>query len=33
VVSDLNAYEVLKQRYLVIEADALKALEERFARG
>jgi ribosomal protein L4 len=33
VVSDLNAYEVLKQRYLVIEADALKVLEERFARG
>jgi len=33
VVSDLNAYEVLKQKYLVIEAEALKALEERFARG
>jgi large subunit ribosomal protein L4 len=33
VVSDLNAYEVLKQKYLVIEADALKALEERFSRG
>ena len=33
VVSDLNAYEVLKQRYLVIEAGALKVLEERFARG
>jgi large subunit ribosomal protein L4 len=32
VVSDLNAYEVLKQKYLVIEADALKALEERFSR-
>jgi large subunit ribosomal protein L4 len=32
VVADLNAYEVLKQKYLVIEADALKALEERFAR-
>jgi len=32
-VSDLNAYEVLKQKYLVIEADALKALEERFSRG
>ncbi|HEX5137730.1 MAG TPA: 50S ribosomal protein L4 [Planctomycetota bacterium] len=33
VVSDLNAYEVLKQKYLVIEADALKALEQRFSRG
>jgi len=33
VVADLNAYEVLKQKYLVIEADALKALEERFTRG
>jgi len=33
VVADLNAYEVLKQKYLVIEAEALKALEERFARG
>jgi len=33
VVADLNAYEVLKQKYLVIEADALKALEERFSRG
>jgi large subunit ribosomal protein L4 len=33
VVSDLNAYEVLKQKYLVIESDALQALEERFARG
>lgn len=32
-VADLNAYEVLKQKYLVIEADALKALEERFSRG
>lgn len=32
VVADLNAYEVLKQRYLVIEAEALKALEARFAR-
>jgi large subunit ribosomal protein L4 len=33
VVADLNAYEVLKQKYLVMEADALKALEERFTRG
>jgi len=33
VVADLNAYEVLKQKYLVIESDALKALEERFSRG
>jgi len=30
VVSDLNAYEVLKQRYLILEENALKALEERF---
>jgi large subunit ribosomal protein L4 len=30
VVSDLNAYEVLKQRYLILEETALKALEERF---
>ena len=33
VVSDLNAYEVLKQRYLVLEESALKALEERFGDG
>ena len=31
VVSDLNAYEVLKQRYLIIEEGALKALQERFS--
>ena len=30
VVSDLNAYEVLKQHYLILEETALKALEERF---
>ncbi|MHC4970746.1 MAG: 50S ribosomal protein L4 [Planctomycetota bacterium] len=30
VVTDLNAYEVLKQRYLILEENALKALEERF---
>lgn len=30
VVSDLNAYEVLKQRFLILEEGALKALEERF---
>ncbi|MHC4549181.1 MAG: 50S ribosomal protein L4 [Planctomycetota bacterium] len=30
VVSDLNAYEVLRQRYLILEEGALKALEERF---
>jgi large subunit ribosomal protein L4 len=33
VVSDLNAYEVLRQKYLVLEEGALKALEERFANG
>jgi large subunit ribosomal protein L4 len=31
VVADLNAYEILRQKYLVIEEAALKALEERFA--
>jgi len=30
VVSDLNAYEVLKARYLLLEEGALHALEERF---
>jgi len=30
VASDLNAYEVLKQRYLILEEGALRALEERF---
>lgn len=33
VVGDLNAYEVLRQKYLVLEEGALKALEERFANG
>jgi large subunit ribosomal protein L4 len=33
VVADLNAYEVIRQKFLVIEAEALKTLEERFARG
>jgi large subunit ribosomal protein L4 len=33
VVSDLNAYEVLRQKYLVIEEGALKALEERFGHA
>ncbi|MHC4932224.1 MAG: 50S ribosomal protein L4 [Planctomycetota bacterium] len=33
VVSDLNAYEVLKSRYLILEEAALKALEERFGNG
>jgi len=31
VVSDLNAYEVLRSKYLILEEPALKALEERFA--
>lgn len=33
VASDLNAYEILKQKYLLLEEPALKALEERFANG
>jgi large subunit ribosomal protein L4 len=33
VMSDLNAYEILKARYLVIEDAALKALEERFGNA
>ena len=33
VVSDLNAYEVLRHQYLVLEEPALKALEERFGHG
>jgi large subunit ribosomal protein L4 len=31
--ANLNAYQVLRQRYLVIEEAALKALEERFSNG
>jgi len=30
VVADLNAYEVLRARYLLLEEGALRALEERF---
>jgi len=33
VVADLNAYEILRQKYLVIEEGALKALEERFGNA
>lgn len=33
VVSDLSAYEVLRQKYFVVEDAALKALEERFGHG
>ena len=33
VASDLNAYEVLKARLLIIEDAALKELEERFGNG
>ena len=33
VVSDLNAYEVLKQRYLILEGGALEALEQRFSNA
>jgi len=31
VVADLNAYEVLRHRFLVLDEEALKILEERFA--
>ena len=30
VVSDLNAYEVLRQNVLIFEEAALKALEEKY---
>ena len=33
VVSDINAYQVLRSRYLILEDAALKTLEERFADG
>jgi large subunit ribosomal protein L4 len=33
VVGDLNAYEVLRHQYLVVDEPALKALEERFGHG
>lgn len=33
VASDLAAYEVLKQKYLVLEEAALQALQERFGHG
>ena len=33
VASDLNAYEVLRSKYLLLEEEALKALEERFGNG
>lgn len=33
VVSDLNAYEVLKSKYLVLDEAALASLEERFGDG
>lgn len=33
VVNDLNAYEVLRSRYLLLEEEALKVLEERFGHG
>ena len=33
VVSDLNAYEVLRSKYLLLEDEALKVLEERFGHG
>ncbi len=33
VVADLNAYEVLRKRFLILDDTALKALEERFGHA
>jgi len=33
VVSDLNAYEILRARFLIIDSEAYKVLEERFGNG